>query len=153
MSLKKRYWIVAMDGAQARIFEREGKFTPLHQIHHFSKDHELTHTHGPDKPGRTFESATMERHAYAPKHDWHETQKHLFVGEVAKKIGQAYHQKYFERLILVCPAHLINDLKIAVEASVSKEERKNLRHDVIAVSKDLTHHSLEEVQKHIDELA
>jgi protein required for attachment to host cells len=145
MHLKKRYWVVVADGAEARIFERAEKFSPLHQIYHLNHTHELTHTHGRDKPGRVFESALYDRHAYEPKTDWHENQKHLFIKHVAEKVCLAYESHEFERLVLVCPAHLMKDFKERVMAQVGEE-------DIKMVMKDLTHHSLEEVQKCLDEI-
>lgn len=145
MNQKCRYWVAVVDGSEARIFKKGEKFSPLQQIHHFSQPHELTHTHGSDRPGRNFESATPERHAYEQKHDWHEEQKHLFVKDVAKHICNGYQNKAFERLVLVCPAHLMKNLKEGVLSLVAEE-------DIKMITKDLVHHSLEEVQKHIDAL-
>ncbi len=143
--VQKRYWIVVADGGNARIFKREEKFAPLHQIHHLSHSHESTHEHGRDRPGRVFESADLGRHAYQPKHDWHENQKHIFVRALAQQICVAYENCEFERLVLICPAHLVKDFKEPILLHMNEEE-------ITIIIKDLTHHSLVDIQDYLDKL-
>jgi hypothetical protein len=62
--MKKSSLVIVTDGAHARILEQKSKIDPLHQIQNLTHTHEATHEHGPDKPGRVFESGptTMRPH-------------------------------------------------------------------------------------------
>lgn len=142
---KKIYWVVIADGAEARIFKREGRYAPLQEVTHLTHEHELTHEHGPDRPGRVFESAIAKRHAYEPKSDWHDRQKEVFIKELAGHINQAHQNQEFERLVLVCPSQLIGLLKENVISRIAEE-------NVQTVGKDLTKHAAHDVQKLLDDI-
>jgi protein required for attachment to host cells len=149
MSIRKGYWVVVADGAQARIFHRDKKFSPLHQLYHLSHAHESTHIHGPDKPGRAFESSSPHKHAYEPKTDWHDHQKEIFMDEVALKILEAYRSHAFEKIYLVCPASLINLLKAKISTKVFDSNSKVPESHITCVTKDLTHLPKDEIHDHL----
>jgi hypothetical protein len=89
---KKKTWILVADGARARIFINEGPGTGLRGLAgaDYEADHRPTHEIGVERPGRTQESlGDGTRHAYAPRVDWHEYEKHLFAKEMARVIDQA----------------------------------------------------------------
>ena len=100
-------WLVVVDGGQARIFKYVGEYEELQQVMYVSHPHPLTHEHGKDKPGRTFESATILKHSYEPKIDWHEHEKLNFLETISQIIIEYHQKREFKVVTLVCPPHLI----------------------------------------------
>ncbi len=137
---KETNWLVVADGGQARIFTYVGRYKQLQQLIHLSHPHPLTHEHGPDRPGRTFESATIHKHSYEPKTDWHEHEKLNFLEVIVQIIVKSHQKQEFKKITLVCPPHLIGGLRDKV-CKYLKEEEINL------VNKDFTHLNKEEIYK------
>jgi len=103
---------VIADGGHARfVFPAEDN--ALRTRHHFDSSHvhDKSHDLGSDRPGRSFESSGVTRHAIAPKHDPHEMAKTKFEHFVAGKVCQAFEAHEFNELILVAPAHVLQALK------------------------------------------
>lgn len=140
MSYKQTHWVLVADGGQARFFSYSGRYENLQQIIHLAYPHPLNHEQGRDKPGRTFESATILKHAYEPKTDWHDRQKKDFFNTLAQMIIQSYEDKKFKKITLICPAHLMGFLKDKVHPPLKAE-------DMEMIDKDFTHLPKNEIQK------
>jgi protein required for attachment to host cells len=129
----KRTWIVVADGVRARIFvdwgAAGGEPRPV-PVADLEGDRRPTREIGAERPGRTQESATTARHAYAPRVDWHQFAKHLFAKRVAALIEQAFERKAFDELILVAPPKALGELRAALHRDVHRhiraEEHKDL---------------------------
>ena len=139
------YQIIVADGSEARIFKRINKLGNLLQVTHLSHTRQSTHEHGPDKPGRGFESASPERHAYEPKTDWHEHQKEIFLKDLINLTHRSYNQHEFGELIVVCPPHLLNVFRQGLKDHLDEEKIKE-------INKDWTHFPLEAIQEKLQEL-
>jgi protein required for attachment to host cells len=139
------YRIIVADGSEARIFYRSNKFGDLLQVSHLSHTRESTHEHGPDKPGRCFESANPKQHAYKPRTDWHEHQKEIFLKDLVSLTHQSYTQQEFGELIVVCPPHLLSVFRKGLSDYLSDDKIKE-------VNKDWTHFPKEEIQEKLKEL-
>ena len=142
-------WVLVMDGAHARIFQRDHHSAPLYTIKSLHHTHELTSAHGHDKPGRTFEGGTPERHAYEAKTDWHDHQKEIFAQELAQLFIKEHQGKKFKKAYLVCPAKIMGFLHPYLRSYMKKLPKAD-KVIIQEIAKDLTHYTLEEVQKTID---
>ncbi len=139
---KKKIWVIVMDGGQAKIFC--GLKNNIKFLVELTHTHESNHEHGHDRPGRSFESKSDIRHAYEPRTDWHENQKDVFVHEVCELIYQAYHQKSFDEIYLICPPKILGLMRPHLTFF-------NPDTEVHEIGKDLVHHSTIEITKVINE--
>lgn len=144
--VKKTNWILLADGGNARVIERTAPFGKLKEVLNLTHSHESTHEQGHDRPGRSFESASPARHAYAPHSDKHELQKEDFAKQLATLLKDAYQAKKFEELFIFSAPHMLGLLrhhldKSALSAKVIKE-----------YPKDIHSLSLKTLQDYIDNL-
>jgi len=142
----QKTWVLIADGARARILDHAGPGAPLEPVleEAGSKSRLPTRELGSDKPGRTQESiGDGNRHAMAPRVDWHAFEKHLFAKEVAKILDQGAQDNAFDRLVLVAPPKTLGELRSllgkATQARVSAE-----------INKDLTGVPLHDLPVHLD---
>lgn len=123
-------WTLVMDGDHAYIAEIQSEDAPPILIHEFSQDPPLTHVHGPDAPGRSFQRMGSTRHAYEKRHDWHTYQKELFAIHAAKILDESEYS--FDRLVVIAPAKIIGILRQhfskKVQAKITKEFAKDIAH-------------------------
>ncbi|MBX9804705.1 MAG: host attachment protein [Alphaproteobacteria bacterium] len=143
---QKITWILVADAGNARIIERIGTLGGLIEIQNLSHSHESTHEHGPDRPGRGFESSGTTRHAYEPRSDWHEQQKDEFAKEIVTLLNEAHLNKKFDELYVLAPAkmlgllrHHITNTNHHIGPKVAKE-----------LTKDATSCTLDELEQYID---
>ncbi len=138
-----RTWILVADGARARIFLNDGPghgLKPLSQI-----DHELKPSReiDADRPGRTFDSAGLGRHAKEPPTDPKRHSKQAFATQLADRLKAALNGHEFDRLIVVAAPVTLGDLRKELDKTVL-----NKLHGEIA--KDLTHANEDEIAKHLE---
>src|SRR5579859_6848899 len=109
--------IVIADGGHAR-FVRPAPDNALHTFE--AVDSATLHKHDrdlvSDRPGRSFESAAVARHAYTPRTDPHEMAKDQFTREVARMVNAASAADEFHELVVVAPAHVLGELTDALDA-------------------------------------
>lgn len=130
MTQAAKLLIVVFDSSKARIFKPapEGRIRPITEVesglHHFTRD-EVS-----DRPGRSFSSIGNIRHAYEPKHDPHNYDKHEFVHQLARMLDHSYELGEFGNLMIVAPKRSLGEFhKLATEKlrrSVSREVAKDL---------------------------
>ena len=142
-SKQPRVWVLIADGEHARVVtpkESNGHFETVIAFDSASA-HLRSADLGTDKPGRTFESASITRHAIAPRSDPHRNAKHHFIQDVAALVDQ-HDQKYeFDRLVLVAPAHALSDLREALGKSAAAKVVGSVAKDLVKVNDhDLTAH-------------
>jgi protein required for attachment to host cells len=140
-------WYVVADGGRARIIrkrarqgDRQEAFDTLREF--VSVDlHRATHELGTERPGRTRESATSGRHAVEPRHDLHRAEKQDFAHEVAALLSEASQRDEFDTLVLVAPAHVLNDLHQALDETTRRKITAQLQKDLTKVpNADLARH-------------
>ena len=128
----KHTWIVVADGARARVLLNKGPGKGLEAMQDlvFEGDHSATRDIMADRPGRTFESGDVSRHAKEYSTDPHQQLKRQFVDELcdvlAKRAGE------FDRLVLVAPPEALGLLRKSLPSQI----RQKVRHEL---HKDLTH--------------
>jgi len=139
MPQKRKLCFVIADGGHAR-FVRPAPDNALHTFEAVDsmtvhkKDQDLVS----DRPGRSFESGSIARHAYTPRTDPHETAKDRFAHTVAGKVNEEAAAGVFNELVVVAPAHVLSELtgafdlptKAMVLGSLAKDLVKTPDHEL-----------------------
>lgn len=138
---KKKTWVLVADGTRARFFVKE--YSQLKNalgkdlVNDNLKNREIT----TDKPGRTFESSNPTRHAYEPRTDWHEYNKHLFAKELCSIIEKANENAEFDELIIISPPKTLGEIRSHLCKQTSTKITVEIPKDVTKLSKyDLLHY-------------
>jgi protein required for attachment to host cells len=140
-------WIVVADGEHARFVTPAPK-----RAFHTQRTMESPSAHkqssdlGTDRPASSIEGATGTRHAITPKHDLHEMAKRKFAGQVAHEINRASGQGAFDRLVVVAPAHALNEIRDQLDVTAAAKLAGTLQKDLIKVPDH-------ELASHLDEWA
>lgn len=130
----RKLWIVVADGEHARVVSPAPK-----QAFHTQRVFESPSAHkkssdlGTDRPSRTQEGATGTRHAITPKHDLHEMEKQRFARHIAQEMNRASADGAFEQLVLVAPAHTLNDIRNELDATTAAKVVGTLQKDLTKV--------------------
>jgi protein required for attachment to host cells len=144
--------VLVTDGAHARILQKNSNKDNLHQTQNITFQHETTHEHGDDRPGRTFDRNSTSRHAYQPKTDWHDHQKELFIKtELTTLITQMLDKKRYHKLFLICPPKIMGFVHLFMKPHLAKHT-KNKKLTVHEISKDLTHSVLADIEACINKV-
>ena len=137
-------WILIADGARARIFANLGPGKGITPVAGgvLESDHAPSRELASDRPGRTFESADVMRHAIDPAQDPHRELKRAFAERLAALIDKRLAENAFDRLILVAPPVTLGDLR----AALSKPVRERVSAEI---DNDLTKIPVEELPSHL----
>lgn len=134
------------DGSKALFLRNEGdeKFPNLKTERVFEDENLATHEQGSERPGRISKSAHSGHRSAVEAVDWHDLEEHRFARKVASALEQKVRAQKVPALVIVAPPRTLADLREAFHPDV-----KSL---VIAeLHKDLTKHSLGEIEKHLIE--
>jgi len=137
-------WIVIADGAQARIVLNDGPGKGVKP----GPKREFSATNVPgrdimaDRPGRTFDSAGVGRHAKEPRSDPREVEQKRMLRELAKFLEQEAKKGSYNRLVIVAPPRALGSLRSGLSA--------NARAKVTAeLDKDLTQVAIHDLAGHL----
>lgn len=135
-------WIVIADGARARVIENKGPGKGIAALAgmEFEGDHASSGDIMADKPGRTFDSVGMARHAMEPTSDPHQQLKVQFVERIAATLESSFED--YDRLILVAPPETLGLLRKSLPAAVAAKVSGEL-------GKDLTRTPFEALPSHL----
>ena len=127
-------WILIAHRAGARIFENDGPGKGLRRIEDIPhpagrlKNREI----GSDKPGRSFDSHGVGRHALGKEHDPVETVAQEFARALAARLDSGRTKNAYGKLVLVVEPRFLGMLRAALPAHtaalVSATIEKNLGH-------------------------
>jgi len=95
--------------------------------------HKHTHELVSDRPGRTAESGTAIRHAYAAHTDPHEMEKTNFAHFVAEQINEYAKENAFETLVLVAPSHILSEITAHLGQPATAKLIGSLAKDLVKV--------------------
>ena len=111
MSQRHSLCFVIADGSHARFVYPAGD-NALHTAEAVdsANAHKQTHDLVSDRQGRTFESGSLTRHAFTPRHDPHEMEKTRFAHWVGERVKEAADAGSFEAFVLVAPSHVLNEI-------------------------------------------
>jgi protein required for attachment to host cells len=131
-------WVVVCDARKALIMRNHGdEIYPNLQVEQVleAPPNPPTREQGTDKPPRTIYAG---RRSPIEQTDWHRLAEQEFAKEIAKALDHAH----FKSLILVAPARTLADLRTALS-------EKTRRAIVSEIDKDLTHHPVYEIERHL----
>ena len=132
------------DGEKALFLRNAGdeKFPNLTTERVFTDVNPPTREQGSDRPGREFKRAGTNRRSSVEMTDWHELEKHRFADHVAAALERLVRAESVKKIIIVAPPRTLAELRHAFHADVKKR--------IIAeIDKDLTHHPIGEIEKHL----
>src|SRR5579872_6083380 len=136
--------ILVGDGRKA-LFLRNGgdeTFPNLKTEQVFAEKNPPTHEQGTDRPGSAFARANSHRRSSVAQTDWHHLEEHRFVERVAAALERVVRSRHVPAIVIAAPPRTLADLRGAFHADVQKRV-------VAEVGKDLTHHPLGEIEKHL----
>ena len=137
-------WIIVADGSRARLFESSGSSSDIHETenltHPESRLHEQTLTS--DLPGRAFDSTGEGRHAMGSKAEPKKHEIEEFARQIASHLDKARSDNKFKQLIVIAAPSILGELR----NTLSAETKKLIRTEI---DKDLTQHSIDDIQKHL----
>ena len=132
------------DGRKALFLRNDGDaISPnLRTERVFEAENPPTHEQGSDRPGRVSEAALVSRRSALEPTDWHDIEEHRFARTVAAAMEQLVRTSKAKALIVVAPPKTLAELRSAfhsdVNACITAE-----------INKDLTKHSIGEIEKHL----
>ncbi len=134
MNENVRLCILIADGEHARLL-RPDENNVLRVANYFdsSTAHRMAHDLVSDRPGRAFESARPGSHGIEPRHDAHQLEKEKFGHFVARQLCHAAASDAFDRLVLVAPAHVLNDIEAALDEPTAAKLVGRLAKDLVKV--------------------
>jgi protein required for attachment to host cells len=138
-------WILVADGERARVLQNlgPGKGLSAAMNGEFFQNLSPSRALGTDRPGRAFESASVARHAYEPRTDFHRAQKQTLCKQMAEMLNRGAREKSYERLVLVVPPQILGELRQFLD-----DHAKN--RIIGEVKKDFTHLAIHDLPKHLD---
>lgn len=141
-----RLWIVVADGGRVRVLgvsgDRRGP-TVLREM--TSVDvHRRNQDLVSDRPGRSFESASVTRHAIMPRHDAHELARGRFIGQIAQMLIEDNRARQFDELIQIVAPDLSSVLRDALDEPTRARVRETVVRDLTKVSPQEIHGRLVE---------
>ncbi len=136
---------VIADGGHAR-FVYVGAAQALHTRSALdsSHAHDRSHDLGTDRPGRSFESGSVSRHAIEPRNDPHEMDKQRFARLVAHTVQEEAARESFSTWVLVAPAHTLAVIKAELDGPTAAKLVGTLAKDLTKVPDDSLYEHVKE---------
>ena len=128
--MKKRVtWIVVADGSRAKVFLAAGD-GKVEQKSEAAVPHPPSRDINADRPGRTFDSAGVGRHAKEPPTDAHEKAEVDFLHTLAHQLNDAHEKKEFDALVVIAAPRALGILRAAYPKQLAKAVTQELAHDL-----------------------
>jgi protein required for attachment to host cells len=128
-----RTWILIADASRARVLLHSGPGSRLEPVAGMATtvEHRKASEIGSDRPGRSYESHGMARHAVEPRSDPERIEEQRFAARLLARLETEADTKRFDRLVIVAPPTMLGDLRQALSPRLA-----NLV--VATLDKDLT---------------
>jgi protein required for attachment to host cells len=132
------------DGRKALFLRNEGdaKFPNLRTERVFEAENPPTREQGSDRPGRVSEAAIAGRRSAVEPTDWHDIEEQRFARTVAVAMERMVRTSKAKALVVVAPPKTLAELRSAFHSDVKACI-------VAEINKDMTKHSIEEIEKHL----
>jgi protein required for attachment to host cells len=132
------------DGRKALFLRNAGdeRLLDLRTERVFADDNPPSHEQGTDRPGRAFASAGTTHRSSMAETDWHVLEEHRFVKRVAAALEALVRSRNVPAILVAAPPRALADLRRSLGAAVKAKI-------VAEIDKDLTHHPLDEIEKHL----
>lgn len=146
-------WIVVANNSKARIFTlappaprlKHPEAPPARLVEVAKLDHPegrlKSQSIDADRPGRSFESAGMKRHAMSREVDPKKQAAIAFAKEVAERLELALHQGELDHLVLVAAPEFLGLLRDNMTADLGARIEKELNLNIVEMTAEeiLTH--------------
>jgi protein required for attachment to host cells len=132
------------DGRKALFLrnDADARFPNLRTERVFEAENPPTREQGSDRPGRVSEAALTGRRSAVESTNWHDIEEHRFARTVAAAMEELVRTNKANALIVVAPPKTLAELRNAFHSDVKA--------CIIAeINKDLTKHSIGEIEKHL----
>lgn len=139
--LRQNTWIVVADGEKVLYLrnETDGENPNFEVIRAREQDNPKDIEQSANRPGRMPDTGQGQRSALDDT-DWHLLAKERFASELADHLYKKAHEGAFKRLVLVASPQTLGQLRSALHQEVKNKI-------VAEIDKDLTNHSLAEIEK------
>lgn len=133
MAKSGKIWVVVANCSYADIYSVDlGR--DIQKVHHLDfpggrkRDNEIN----TDRPGRSFNSMGGSRHALGNMVDPHSHELQIFAHKIATLLHQAYFDKAFAKIALICPPQFLGELRSLLSDSLTKVVYKEINKDLPA---------------------
>jgi protein required for attachment to host cells len=132
------------DGQKALFLRNAGddKYPNLVTEHVLRDKNPPTRAQGTDRPGRGFKRAATNRRSGMEMTDWHEIEKERFARAAAVAIEELARAQKAGAILVVAPPHTLAELRDAWHPDIR-------RLIIGEIDKDLTKHSVPEIENHL----
>lgn len=136
-------WVMVANSTIARFFEVE-KSGSLKEVESFVHPESRMHARDlvSDKPGRSYESATVARHAIEPRTTPKEVEEDLFAKQISEHLHTAHQDGKFKHLYIVASPHFLGLLRQVMTPATTQTLKAE-------VDKDITHMPPLDIRKHL----
>lgn len=144
MKAPNRTLIIVADGEKYIALRNEGDedIIDCRVVSHEEIDNPPTREQASDRAGR-FDDAGIGKSA-VQQTDWHQLEKERFAEDLAEKLNDWALQNRFKDLVVIAAPQTLGVLRPAYHSEV---EARLLGE----IAKDLTNHTLEDIEKHLSE--
>ncbi len=113
-------WVVVADHQRARVLANGGPGRGLKPVTgmEFETHLKAGRDIAADRPGRSFESGGVSRHAVSPRTDPRRLEAQRFVKRVADALASASKKGDYDRLVLVAPPRALGEFRKSLPAAV-----------------------------------
>ena len=137
-------YVFVGDGRKALFLRNDGdeKFPNLKTEKVFEEENPSSHEQGTERPGHIGKGSQSGRRSAVEPTDWHDIEEHRFARKVAAAMELVIRAGKVKALVVVAPPRTLADLRDAFHPDVKAR--------VIAeINKDLTKHSIGDIEKHL----
>jgi protein required for attachment to host cells len=140
-----KYWVVAADSSEARLFTRDKKYGPLVEVDDWLHPESRLHGHEleTDRPGKSFASHGQGQTDHDPTTEPKKQEAEAFAGEVADRLDKARGRGDFEHLQIVADPKFLGLLRERLDDNTRDLVDKE-------VDKNMTRHSPEQIAEALD---
>lgn len=136
-------WVMVANSTIARFFEVE-KSGALKEIESFVHPESRMHARDlvSDRPGRSYESATVARHAIEPRTSPKEVEENEFAKQISDHLHTAHQEGKFKHLYIASSPHFLGLLRQCMTSTTMHALKAE-------IDKDITHMPPLDIRKHL----
>ncbi len=127
-------WVVVANGTKARVLENTGPGRGLVEVEDgvFAGPNRPDREVVSDRPGRTFDSHGVGRHAKQPRSDPARHERHAFLRGVADWLDKACAEGRCDRIVVVAAPHALGGLRAELSPQTRAKVVGDLDKDLVA---------------------
>jgi protein required for attachment to host cells len=138
--------VLVADGKKALFLRKvngvDGQSASLKTEMVMTDENPATRDQGTDRPGHAIKNAASQRRTGFEPTDWHDIEEHRFARRVAAKTGELVQAHQVRSLFIAAPPRTLAELRRSLDDDVK-------RRIVVELDKDLTGHSVTDIEKHM----